>query len=160
MHLSAHAIAGASLGRKVRWPWLAFLIGIASHAVLDAAPQPKLESWSRTAEFLIFGLGLFLVLRLPKSERLNALLCAMGALLPDAEVPLTLLFPEIYSHAFYPTHTGQIRQWEAPAPWGPMIQSTVILVGLWIVWRAGKKHQPSTTAASRRRRSATRARIR
>lgn len=85
MHFSAHAIAAASIGQKVRWPWLAFVIGIASHAALDAAPQPKLEAWLGPADFLILGFGMFLVLPLPKSQRIEALVCAAGGLLPDVE---------------------------------------------------------------------------
>ena len=112
MILATHAIAGAALGRLVpRYPWLAFLLGFASHFLLDAIPhwqykvRSKLYAKNPVDEFITPGkklafdvavvtldflVGVFLAFRflghgfsLTGPNQLSLLLGAVGGAFPD-----------------------------------------------------------------------------
>jgi len=48
MYLTVHAAAGGAIGQWVNQPWLAFVIGFASHLVLDMIPHGDegISSWT------------------------------------------------------------------------------------------------------------------
>ena len=47
MYITVHAAAGAAAGMFISEPWVAFVVGIATHFVLDAIPHGDegIESW-------------------------------------------------------------------------------------------------------------------
>ena len=98
MFLTVHAAAGAVLGRFIGNPLLAFLLGAASHFVLDMIPHGD-ESiqrwkWFKTRRGRIIAAAVidwlflagwlaFLVKGTPINQLAGALAGAAGAVLPD-----------------------------------------------------------------------------
>ncbi|MFH1889977.1 MAG: hypothetical protein ABIJ91_00145 [Candidatus Kuenenbacteria bacterium] len=98
MYLTVHASAGILIGSQVGNPWLAFILGVLSHFVLDAIPHDSIElhNWREKGngikKFLLEGvvdlLLLTLIILWLQSYNLidfepSILFGVAGALVPD-----------------------------------------------------------------------------
>jgi hypothetical protein len=103
--ITTHVASGALLGRVLRRPLPALLVGVASHAALDALPhwgRGRTSSRSGIDEFSLriavvdglAGLGLIaLVARATSRPHLAAVLAGVtGACAPDLDKPSKLVF--------------------------------------------------------------------
>src|SRR6516225_8271950 len=98
MLVTNHVLSGALIGGVVRRPVPAFLLGVASHFVLDAVPH--WGRWSTRQDFLrvavpdgltgLATIGAFAAVA-PPPRRLAVLAGMAGAALPDIEKPTRLL---------------------------------------------------------------------
>jgi membrane protein DedA with SNARE-associated domain len=98
MYQIVHGTAGLLIGEQINQPWLAFILGVISHFVLDAIPHDIIEirRWQDKGNFIkrtsleaAVDLSLFLILLgflwLKGNLALNYSVLAgvLGALLPD-----------------------------------------------------------------------------
>lgn len=126
-----HAAVGAALGyRLAEDDAQAFLIGLASHALLDAIPHYDAEPFAKGVGPLEVEAGLTLILlndQYRSSGRNSRLLCgAIGGVAPDIEhvVPLTKSGRKIF-----PSHNGTIKHREINNP-TQGIAMNVLLIGV------------------------------
>ncbi len=96
--MTNHVLSGALIGAAVRRPLPAFLLGVASHFALDAAPHwGKLGSRRFLSVAVVDGLtglatiGTFAAIA-PPERRLAVLAGMAGAALPDLDKPSQLWF--------------------------------------------------------------------
>jgi hypothetical protein len=96
--ITNHVVAGSVIGALAPGPVSAFVLGVASHAVMDAAPHwghPDYEVFIKVAVVDgLVGLGVLATLaRSAPPDRRTAVVAGMlGACLPDADKPSTLFF--------------------------------------------------------------------
>ena len=99
MLVTNHVLSGALIGSAVRRPVPAFVLGVASHFVLDAVPHWGM--WGSQRRFLrvavpdglagLAAIGAFAAIAPP--DRRTAVLAGMaGAALPDIDKPTQLWF--------------------------------------------------------------------
>jgi hypothetical protein len=99
MLLTNHVLSGALIGAAVRRPVPAFVLGVASHFVLDAIPH--WGNWRDQRQFLQVAVpdGLTALATMaaftaasPPSRRATIAASMFGAALPDADKPSELWF--------------------------------------------------------------------
>ena len=99
MLVTNHVLSGALIGAVVRRPVPAFLLGVASHFVLDAVPH--WGNWRDTRQFLqvavpdgLTGLAAMAAFTAaaPASRRAAVVVGMFGAALPDIDKPSRLWF--------------------------------------------------------------------
>lgn len=126
MFLIAHTTSGWFIGKLVPWPILSFLIGFASHFVLDAIPHDfkRLQNWlnkepkkiSRYILALIIDLilstGIYFFLNKYFDQNFNlSIVCAIfGSWLPDFLWPMARIFGVKFFEPFAKLHC-QIDHW-------------------------------------------------
>jgi hypothetical protein len=99
MLVTNHVLSGAVIGGAVRRPVPAFVLGVASHFVLDATPH--WGKWRNRQHFMrvavrdglagLAAIGAFTALA-PPDLRLSVLAGMVGAALPDIEKPSRIWF--------------------------------------------------------------------
>ncbi len=100
-----HLVTGAALGRDLR-PWGAFVVGLASHLLLDVLPhQDHSSSWLGALDLLT---GILVARNLGILSHKGAFCGALGGAIPDVEVALSHLlgydFPKVF-----PSHKGSLH---------------------------------------------------
>jgi hypothetical protein len=131
---SVHAALGAAIGRFVPNPFLAFGLGLASHAAGDVIPHHDMGPAETPIVFAtVLQMG---VLHGWKSGQFWG---ALGAMAPDLEhIPAELAkdprrfdpMPE----KFFPTHNGTLphSRWPFAERWGVWQQVILFVLGLWL----------------------------
>jgi hypothetical protein len=99
MLITNHVLSGALIGATVRRPVPAFVLGVASHFVLDAVPH--WGDWEDHKQFMrvavrdgltgLATIGLCAAV-VPPSERVSVLAGVAGAALPDLDKPSRVWF--------------------------------------------------------------------
>lgn len=97
--MTNHVLSGAVIGGAVQRPVPAFVLGVASHFVLDATPH--WGNWRNRQQFMrvavpdglagLAAIGAFTALA-PPDRRLSVLAGMVGAALPDIDKPSRLWF--------------------------------------------------------------------
>ena len=145
MLLTPHAFVGIAIGTTIQNPYIAVPLSVASHFVGDLTPhwdffsntkkEERLVGWRPIALMadLVIGVAIGLsitlyilwVLKTPDIA-LNAFMCGVGAVLPDAvEAPYIYMKKE-------PKLIGALAkvqsklQFQAPLPWGVISQLLVV----------------------------------
>jgi hypothetical protein len=96
--ITNHVVAGAVIGAFVPRPASAFVLGVASHAAMDAVPHwghPDHDVFIKVAvvDGLVGLATMAMLTRAAAPERRTAVLAGMlGACFPDADKPCTLFF--------------------------------------------------------------------
>jgi hypothetical protein len=99
MLITNHVLSGALIGAAVRRPVPAFVLGVASHFVLDAVPH--WGDWGNHHQFMrvavrdgLTGLATIglCAAAAPPSERVSVLAGMAGAALPDLDKPSRVWF--------------------------------------------------------------------
>lgn len=92
MDATAHLIAGASVGSRLRPHW-ALLAGLLTHAVLDAIPHTNYTGWRPFSWLLladaVFGAVAALLLSVRSGNLAGGLAGAVGGILPAVERQLS-----------------------------------------------------------------------
>jgi len=106
-----HIMTGAALGRDLR-PWGAFVVGLASHLVLDVLPhQDHSSTWLGALDLLT---GIFVARSFGILRHKGAFYGALGGAIPDLEVALAHFlgydFPKVF-----PSHRGLLHDGGAGA---------------------------------------------
>jgi hypothetical protein len=146
MLLTNHVLSGALIGAVVRRPVPAFVLGVASHFALDAVPHwgPFRERRELLRVAVPDGLTALTALTLlakaaPPHRRLALTAAMLGAALPDADKPVTLVF----GRSPFPAAVGRFHgaiQDEAPHrfPHEAALAATFALVAVAAIRRYGQ----------------------
>lgn len=145
MLVTNHVLAGALVGRLVKNPPLALVLGVASHFAMDS-----LRHWGTKdhGTFLkvavvdglvgLSSMGAALVLA-GDEERISVLMGMVGASLPDLDKPSELFFGVDPSPAWWGRfHAGVQR--ESP---GRLPQEVLVMLGLGAVYLLGRPGRAS-----------------
>lgn len=135
MFFSAHVLAGAAAATLTVNPAVAFLAGLASHAVLDAIPHKDYGrlGWG-VADFILgMGLGLAILARGPQNLGWGA----FGGGLPDLEVALAYFGLLPAGRQYFLSHSGITPHGRAASPWGVLTQVAIAGAALWVLVRGG-----------------------
>lgn len=109
MTLGTHFTVGASLATALTDEKLpAFLLGFASHAVLDAIPHNDSRAEITVAMQIGAAIYLYKLIKEDNPKWKLALIGGLAGMLPDLEHSLKR--NGIIPRSYYPSHTGSIRQ--------------------------------------------------
>ncbi len=124
MYVSTHFVTGAAIGKMVGNNWIAFILGILSHIILDIIPHHDYRGKKGAfLDTLITGaMALWLF-----SSPSYVFWGAIGATIPDLEVIISYVFFKKKGPRFFPTHSGKFthRAWKWPG--GFVIQVGIML---------------------------------
>ncbi len=130
MDATPHLVVGAALGRRMH-PLLAFAVGVASHAVLDAIPHYHYtggESFSPvTVLDVAVGACLGVLIALAAPRPWGALAGAAGGIFPDVE--------RVFSGREY----NFLPHRDIGLPWGLVTQVAVTVLALALALRLPKR---------------------
>jgi len=134
MDATPHLTFGAALGMRVRNPFVAFALGVASHAVLDAVPHFNYTGWrpispALVADVAVAACAALLIVRIAPRPW-GALAGAAGAAFPDVERVLGGHAKDFLQRPPFGLHQNEI-----PPPWGLLTQAAVIVLSIVLVWR-------------------------
>lgn len=122
MSLGSHMIVGAGLGHELAdGPGGAFLVGVASHAVLDAIPHYDGSGWFQNLT-LIAGILVTRDLYNRSGQDPRVLWGAVGGMVPDIEHFLASRGIIKRGQKIFPSHIGIIRQPSAPEDAGTVLE--------------------------------------
>ncbi len=141
MDATAHLVVAAALGRRMH-PVLAFAVGIASHAVLDAIPHYNYTGWEPFSPVMVLDVALgaclaaAIALRAPRPW--GVLAGAAGGAFPDVERVLSG-----HEYSFLRRPPLLLSHRDIGLPWGLVTQAAVtvlaLVFGLWLPRRAASK---------------------
>jgi hypothetical protein len=164
MLVTNHVLAGAAIGRALRRPVPAFVVGVVSHFAMDAVPHYGTRSGTH-AEFMrlavrdgLTGLAALAVTAVGTSPevRTAALAGALGAALPDLDKP----WVEVFGTKPWPAVVNRFHdriQKESAAYWP--FEAAVAGAGVTALlvkrWRAqvGARPESGVSGRARRKRS-------
>jgi len=130
LYFSTHIVTGAALGTLTSEPALGFAAGVASHIVLDMIPHH--DHRRRWVAALEITAGLLLLTLLGWRYGLTPVFwTALGAALPDVEVPLYYL--GFIRRRVFPSHNGWTPHLKARLPFGIGVQVLICCVGLLVL---------------------------
>jgi hypothetical protein len=136
-HLLVGAVVGGSTALAGHPPWLAFLGGVASHAVLDMLPHHDYHR-ARWAVFdLAAGVALGF-LALPGLSPAARLWGGLGGVAPDLEVAGNHVLLSLGRRGWrnrFPSHTGVLPHPQCSAALGFLIQFLLVASGFFLLRR-------------------------
>lgn len=119
------------MGYWVGNPGAGFLIGLASHVVLDVIPHE--EFFGLKGELISSFLLSLVMLLLARDHVIGAFFGILGALLPDLEIALWQAGKLKKSQLLFPTHGSPLSQRESSSKVIKALQVLVIIASLVIV---------------------------
>ena len=125
----AHALAGSALGQVAGSAEGAFVVGLASHTLLDAIPHYEYRPLTQVA--LMLGAGLIISQEYNRSGDMRLLAGAAGGVLPDVEHLLRKLGWQ--KRPVFPSHNGTLPHGSTTNVWhGIWLEAGLVgaLVGL------------------------------
>jgi hypothetical protein len=134
MDATAHLVAGAAAGGRVRYPVVALALGVGTHALLDIIPHYNYTGWRPVSGALVADAvaGLILaglvVARSPHAASATA--GAAGGILPAVERLVTGQFRD-----FLRRPPLNLPEFEIAPPWGVLTQLLVVVVALYVAMR-------------------------
>ncbi len=151
MFLTVHASSGLFIGSQISTPWLAFLLGLISHLIIDAIPhgdESLAEKWSGATKIkklsLIVAVDMIGVFFLSYwlisgdfADLSPAVLAALiGSILPDYiwglhEITKDKISGWISSHILNWFH--QLIPWRIPFLHGLLIQSATLAIFVFLL---------------------------
>ncbi len=131
MYYSTHLVAGATAGFVAKNPVEGFVIGVFTHIVLDMIPHHDHESVANCVLDITVGTAVFLVAVALLRPEVRVIWGAVGGVLPDVEIPLHHF--GLIGKRFFPSHTGCFPHLRTTRGRGLLVQSLVIILGLWIL---------------------------
>lgn len=140
MDATAHLVVGAALTRRMSPP-LGFVVGLASHAVLDAIPHYNYTGWRPFSPIMVvdvaIGVSLALAIALMAPRPWGALAGSAGGIFPEVERALTGHRYDLFQRLFgFPnSDTG--------LPWGLVTQIAVTVIALAIGLRVQRRRAGS-----------------
>mgnify|MGYP007131813018 CR=1 FL=1 len=128
MHLLTHAALGAALSSGVQDPAVAALMGLVSHAVLDALPHRDAQVSLEFMADVAATMALATLLTSHRTLGLYPVIGAVSGLAPDAEIGLAYLgwFP---GAVLFPSHSGLLPH-DQTQSWRAVIAEVVLALGL------------------------------
>lgn len=141
----AHTFVGAAVGSRVKNAFLAFIIGFASHFIMDALPHWAfyMNTWQVSLSGLFFSLGVIaLIFIVPRNGFYKKTIPAgiFGAIAPDLfEIFLEYFAPSLQGNYFSQFH--HLIQWEVSFVWGVPLQIIFIAVSFWIIYKTKKEQK-------------------
>jgi len=134
MDATPHLALGAALGMRVRNALAAFLLGVASHAVLDALPHFNYTGWRPFSPALAADVAsatcAALLVAWLAPRPLGALGGAAGAAFPEVARLVTGQAKDFLQAAPF-----GLQQKEIPPPGGLLTQAAVVALSLLLGWR-------------------------
>ncbi|HHV63175.1 MAG TPA: hypothetical protein GXX51_11135 [Firmicutes bacterium] len=137
MYCTTHTVAGAAAGLLAGDPVTGFILGLGTHAVLDALPH---HDYSNTAtgvlDTLVAAVIVGTIAALGVGGRYGILSGAVGGAVPDLEVVRAHLNPRAYlppnpsRRLIFPSHSGLIPHGRRWVPWGIVTQAAIVIAGL------------------------------
>lgn len=145
MLITNHVAAGAVVGALAPGPVSAFVVGVASHFVMDALPHWGVVEYDDFLKVAVpdglVGLGAmaWLTRSAPESARVTVLGGMLGACLPDADKPSLLFVGRSPFPAALDRWHGDIQR-EEPDRMPQEIAVAVVglLTAAWLVRRSGR----------------------
>lgn len=138
MYCITHTVAGAAAGLLAGDPVTGFVLGLGTHAVLDALPHHDYSDTATGALDTLAALIIFWVIA-ALGGRYGVLLGAIGGAAPDLEVvrahfnPRPYLSPNPSRRLIFPSHSGLIPHGRRWVPWGIAIQVAIVISGLGLI---------------------------
>lgn len=108
-----HILGGAAVGTLAGSPEGAFVLGLASHALLDAVPHYDYDL--TTQILLIVGASALVKWQYDQTGDLRIVAGALGGLLPDIEHVLRKM--GLQNDKYFPSHSGTIPHGKASNIW-------------------------------------------
>ncbi|MFA5076327.1 MAG: hypothetical protein WC480_02825 [Patescibacteria group bacterium] len=119
MYLTIHTAIGAAIGQNVASPWLAFILGIFSHYLVDAIPHGDkkmvrgLEQHDGLLKFIkvvaidnSFMIATILILLSSSQPNYWSVVAGIvGAIIPDYSQAIGWLLPKTFFRHFYNLHS-------------------------------------------------------
>lgn len=143
MDATPHLVVGAALTRRMN-PLLAFVVGVASHAVLDAIPHYNYTGWRPFSPIMVVdvavGAALAMAIAVMAPRPWGALAGAAGGIFPDVERALS---GQRYN--FLQRPPLEIPQSEIGLPWGLITQIIVTVIALMVAFRSRSERRPAPT---------------
>jgi hypothetical protein len=122
-----HILGGAAAGTLAGSPEGAFVLGLASHALLDAIPHYDYDLTTQIV--LLVGAGALVKWQYDQTGDLRIIAGAVGGFLPDIEHVLKKL--GIQNDKYFPTHNGAIPHGKAKNLWHGLWLEVGIVGVLW-----------------------------
>ncbi|HAH97234.1 MAG TPA: hypothetical protein DHD79_04435 [Firmicutes bacterium] len=129
MYYTTHLLAGAAVGHLTGNPIMAGVLGLVSHACLDAVPHHDYHNLKPGLVDCTLGTALWFGVLLPVG--LPAAVGAIAGAIPDLEVVLKQVFrnwPQIF-----PSHSGLSPHRRLKLPWGILVQAFTSVISLALI---------------------------
>ncbi|MDR7544445.1 MAG: hypothetical protein QN120_09395 [Armatimonadota bacterium] len=134
MDATAHLVAGAAAGSRVRHPLLALLAGVGTHAALDVIPHYNYTGWRTASPILVLdvlvGMALAGLVAARSARPDCAVAGAAGGVLPAVERLLTGQYRD-----FLRRPPLSLPEFETVPAWGILTQLLVVGVALLVGMR-------------------------
>lgn len=131
MYYSTHLVAGATAGFLAESPVEGFALGVLTHIVLDVIPHHDHETVVNCFLDVAAGTAAFLLVMVIFRPDMRILWGAVGGVLPDIEIPLFHF--RLIRRRFFPSHSGWFPHLSTTRVRGLLVQTLVIILGLWIL---------------------------
>ncbi len=127
LYVSTHFATGAALGKIAGSNWLALILGLFSHILLDVLPHHDYRGRRGIILDSVVTLSMVLWL-LPNPSYI--LWGAVGGAIPDLEVIINRVFFRGGGRRFFPSHSGILPHPSRVWPQGFFIQASIMMAAL------------------------------
>jgi len=131
LYYSTHLVAGAAAGIMAESPAEGFVLGVLTHVILDLIPHHDHESVTTCILDCVLGTAVFLAVIAVFHPEMKIIWGALGGVLPDIEIAMYHF--RLIRKRVFPSHTGCIPHLSTTRMRGLIMQSLVIVLGLWIL---------------------------